>query len=207
MAIPVSGSLSIKGTAGTCRSICQAVVDGGGGASGSLSTLSVNAGKSAPHCIREFYGYDPNPTTTCICFCTIASNPGPSTSCCNSCLKRTPTASVGNCFNANFCLYINVVPDSEFGGTAMGCVRLICNAITVFSCQIACTTNQSWVCAYSRNVDYNDTFCMITCASDCGFLGGFASARICLCSITTISGSYARCTPNCQLTTAGVLPH
>jgi len=58
MAMPVSGSLSICVAAGapqTCRSIRWAV----GVDSGSLSTLSACAGKSAPHCMREFYGYNP----------------------------------------------------------------------------------------------------------------------------------------------------
>ena len=59
MAIPTSGNLSIKAVAGVCRSICTAVVQGGGGASGSLSALSVSAGKGAPHGMREFYGYNP----------------------------------------------------------------------------------------------------------------------------------------------------
>lgn len=59
MAIPTSGNISIKGTAGTCRSICTAVVQGGGTASNSLSSLSISAGKSSPHGMREFYGYTP----------------------------------------------------------------------------------------------------------------------------------------------------
>ena len=59
MAMCTSGNLSIKGTAGLCRSICAAVVAGGGSASGSLSSLSTSASKTAPHCMREFYGYNP----------------------------------------------------------------------------------------------------------------------------------------------------
>lgn len=72
MAMPTSGCIAIKSAPQTCGSICAAVVQGGGGASGSLSALSVSAGKSAPHCMREFYGYSPptgsisvnNPSTT-----------------------------------------------------------------------------------------------------------------------------------------------
>jgi len=57
MAIPVSGSLSIcEAGLGTCRSIATAVTNT---TSGSLATNSVCAGKSAPHCMREFYGYSP----------------------------------------------------------------------------------------------------------------------------------------------------
>lgn len=53
MTLCSSGNLSICATAGTNRSISTEV----GTASGSLSALSVSAGKSAPHCMREFYGY------------------------------------------------------------------------------------------------------------------------------------------------------
>lgn len=53
MAMPTSGSIAIISAPQTCGSICAAV----GTASGSLSTLSVAAGKIAPHCMREFYGY------------------------------------------------------------------------------------------------------------------------------------------------------
>jgi hypothetical protein len=54
MAMCSSGSLSIKTTAGTNRSIDAAVTSC---SSGSLSALSVAAGKGAPHCMREFYSY------------------------------------------------------------------------------------------------------------------------------------------------------
>jgi len=57
--MPVSDSLSICLAAGApqlCRSIALAVSST---SSGSLSTLSACAGKSAPHCMREFYGYNP----------------------------------------------------------------------------------------------------------------------------------------------------
>lgn len=57
MAMPTSGSLSIclaTGSVLLCRSIAAAVTSS---SSGSLRTLSTAAGKSAPHCMREFYGY------------------------------------------------------------------------------------------------------------------------------------------------------
>ena len=54
MAMCTSGSLSICATAGTNRSIATAVTSS---SSGSLSTLSVAAGKGAPHAMTEFYGY------------------------------------------------------------------------------------------------------------------------------------------------------
>lgn len=56
--LPESGSLSLKSAAGAVRSISSAV-DGNETGNKSLTTLSVTAGKTAPHSMLEFYGYDP----------------------------------------------------------------------------------------------------------------------------------------------------
>lgn len=56
MALPSSGSLSIKGAAGSGRSISMEV-DGNETGNKSLSTLSASASKSAPHSMLEFLGY------------------------------------------------------------------------------------------------------------------------------------------------------
>lgn len=63
MAMPTSGSLGIKTCPNSvpCTSIAQ-VVDGNVVGNKSLSTLSTTAGKTAPHCMREFYGYSNAPT-------------------------------------------------------------------------------------------------------------------------------------------------
>lgn len=53
MALPTTGSLSIKTAAGVDRSIACEI----GTTNGSLCSLSITAGKAAPHCMREFYGY------------------------------------------------------------------------------------------------------------------------------------------------------
>ena len=57
MAMPASGCIAIlNNTLQTCSSIAQAV-DGNVTPPKSLLTLSVAAGKSAPHCMSEFYNY------------------------------------------------------------------------------------------------------------------------------------------------------
>lgn len=56
MALPSTGSLSIKGTAGLTSSIAYCV-DGNTTGNKSLTTLSQSASKTAPHGMREFYGY------------------------------------------------------------------------------------------------------------------------------------------------------
>lgn len=59
MALPTSGSLSIKATAGSTRSIECAVTGSVGAGACGLLTLGDTAFTSAarPHCSREFYGY------------------------------------------------------------------------------------------------------------------------------------------------------
>ena len=54
MGMCTSGAIGIiSAPQGGCSSICTAV----GCASGSLSVLSIAAGKTAPHAMSEFYGY------------------------------------------------------------------------------------------------------------------------------------------------------
>jgi hypothetical protein len=206
--MPSSGCIALRNCISgiPCSSISCAV-NGSVAGDCSLSSLYVSAcGPFATSAaMTDFYGYTP-PVQTCVNFSSIASCTG-SVACNNTCLNQTPTASVGNSFCACFCLWIEVIPDFEFGGCAMGCVRLICNASTIWFCNVTCTLNRSCSWLFNRAVDYNDNFCIITCASDCGYLGGFASARACLNNVTTISGNYVRCTPNCVITAAGFLPH
>lgn len=71
MALPTSGDLAIKSAVGTSRSIACAV-DGNLTGDKNLCSLSLSAGKASPHCMREFYGFEPYPNTinvTCsICY-------------------------------------------------------------------------------------------------------------------------------------------
>lgn len=56
MAMPTSGNIGLKYcvTGIACSSICVAA---GYSGTASLSAISDDVGKSAPHCMREFYGY------------------------------------------------------------------------------------------------------------------------------------------------------
>lgn len=66
MALPTTGSLSIKGAAGAGRSV-SGDVDGNETGNKSLASLSTTAGKTANHSMLEFYGFawgiPPTPTT------------------------------------------------------------------------------------------------------------------------------------------------
>ena len=61
MAMPSSGCIALRSciTGCACSSISCAVA-GIACSPASLSSLSVQAGKSAPHAMTEFYGYSPN---------------------------------------------------------------------------------------------------------------------------------------------------
>ena len=61
MAMPASGCIALRTCiVGIACSSISCAVDGNATGSKSLSTLSTTAGKSAPHSMSEFYGYDPN---------------------------------------------------------------------------------------------------------------------------------------------------
>lgn len=66
MSLPTTGSLSLKGAAGTGRSVSMDV-DGNETGNKSLTTVSTTAGKTANHSMLEFYGFawgvPPTPTT------------------------------------------------------------------------------------------------------------------------------------------------
>lgn len=64
MAMPASGCIALRTciTGCACSSISCAVA-GFACSPACLSSLSVQAGKSAPHSMSEFYGYAPAPTT------------------------------------------------------------------------------------------------------------------------------------------------
>jgi len=61
MAMCTSGNLSIRTTAGLCRSICTAVVQGGGTATGGLrlNTTQAFGVKVNDGSMSQFYGYNP----------------------------------------------------------------------------------------------------------------------------------------------------
>lgn len=60
MAMPSSGCISLRDCISGCAcSSISCAVAGTACSPACLSSLSVQAGKSSPHCMREFYGYFP----------------------------------------------------------------------------------------------------------------------------------------------------
>ena len=178
MAMPSSGSIAIISAPQTCGSICAAV----GCASGSLTTLSVAAGKSAPHAMSEFYGYMP-PAPIAINFHTIACSVSQYNSYWNACTTPIHIAQVNDCYCACIGYSLSVGAASNIQASA----SFICNGSTLFTCTIAFGIPQSGSFSYTRC--YGDIVC--ACVRACHTLGTVtACATISINSITDIVGDY-----------------
>lgn len=151
-----SGSLSIKCSAGTNRSIA-AEVDGNITGDKSLNTLSNSVSFSPPHCMREFYGYTAAASTICMCFNTSSTVVLSDTTTCYR--AYTPISIVNQCSDT-----ITTINFSAVGcifGTGTVCVGWNINGGS-FNNIIDCNgTNVSIGCNFSiLNVDYNDNICI-----------------------------------------------
>lgn len=182
MALPVSGSLSIKNAAGNDRSIAYCV-DGNITGDKSLSTLSVSAGKSAPHAMTEFYGYTDN---TCFCFGTCVSTV--------SCATRQ-AAYVPVCmYNRSGVVTVNMCATFSLSKLQTGCVWTRENG------GIVATKRTSTGGFTQTGIDTDDTLCVGMDLCDQNFpeplLGDIG---VCLCPTpatwTSGSGTAVRCSP------------
>ena len=198
MAIPTSGNLSIKGTAGTCRSICTAV----GGSSGSLRTLSLGAGSpysTSPYCMREFYGYSAAlPLSLTTTSCSQSNNVS------YHCGRIDGMSTTGH--YATLSIRYNLRGSGCKG--ACSYVRLVCNGTTVCTCTILATAvirTGTW----TEYMDYNDSICFVTC-TDSGLvmIGGFSvtEATLSIDSITQGVGTYCIGSPDSISSVSAVVP-
>lgn len=190
MAMPSSGCIALRTciTGCACSSISCAVA-GTACSPASLSSLSVQASKGAPHCMREFYGY------------TSASPLSLSTTSCSQgglvgyhCGVIVGMSTVGH--YATLSIRYNLRGSSAKGSCAAVC--LVCNGITVCTCIITATAvlqTGTW----SEYIDYNDNICFVT-KTDTGLVlvGDFSitEARLTLEGITQGSGSYSIGSPD-----------
>jgi len=189
MAMPASGSIAIISAPQACGSICAAV----GTASGSLTALSVAAGKSAPHAMTEFYGYT---SAVDVNFTQIYYNGGDGSTCSYSCTKPNCPTTAGDCYC--LCTYYNLCVDfsqSPFSYAIM-CVR--CNGIQTHCCCI----NYSYFCVnapFSMTVRAGDGVCIYNYAREYTSQPGGVRSQICISSIVNIVGSFARGTTCCNI--------
>lgn len=201
MAMPASGLLGIiNDPQAACSSICNAVFAATGVGSGSLTTLSVAAGKTAPHAMSEFYGYTA-PTWSCIDLLRTnsAGTDGVSAAVLKvHCLRPNPAMSVGQCYTAGISMNLCAIGQAV-GSFATLCAT--CNGVQVLCCT---TTNGCITVTCNVTVDYNDI--LLICTGACAFntaCAGAAAAAVCLATITPVVGFECKgitCTYNCTWT-------
>ena len=174
-AMPTSGSIGIISAPQSCGSICAAV----GCASGSLTTQSLAAGKTAPHAMTEFYGYSP---ATAVDFTNICCNTGFNIS--ETLSSVNPLMALGDCFGTTYCYCIN----KTLSKSVSALVQVFCNTVSIFCCPASQANETNTIPTFTYC--YNDNVCVCTGAYDS--TGTFcASATICLCAITQCVGSYS----------------
>lgn len=201
MAMPASGNIAIlDNTLQTCSSISCAV-DGNNTPPKCLSQLAVSAGFSAPYCMSDFYGYGAV-TYKCIYYCDIAStcpNSDATVECTCSCLASNGAMTTGECYCPTFCWQLRRGGVGERTGIMMA--RICCNGSIKCTCCVVTANATNCSGSWSFLVDYNDTVCVVTCATrhvtDTTTLP--VSASICLSSLISTSGSFCVGTPSYQL--------
>jgi len=170
MALPGSGSLSIKGTAGTCRSICEAVIEGGGSASGSLNSLSTSAGKAGG--MRDFYNYLSTPVN--LVYWTGVGTPDVSPYVYQYwCVCPTPAA--GKSYDLCLCgkLCTRYQCDNSYAR-----LRVTCNGVQIYNCCIVaptCIVAYLWVPVFT--VTAGNTVCLLlqACTQNTAAIGDATS--------------------------------
>lgn len=193
MAMPASGCINLHTciTGIACSSIACAV-DGNATGSKCLLTLSVTAGKTAPHSMSEFYGYTPNTDT---CFCTGA---------------QVTACATFSCYDAYFpvCMY-----NREVGDIVTVCFDASQSSTKLQSyCYYTSENGGAWsakgglISSFSQTgIDYNDTLCVRMTIEDfnipdplLGFMDFYLKSTPAVW--TTGSGTAIRCSPyGCQI--------
>ena len=183
MAMPSSGAIGLKFcTAQACSSICVA---NGYVGTASLSSMGVAAGKTAPHCMREFYGYSAKIDVNFVQYGSSFGTNGVSTYVYrNYCL--TPTPAAGQTYL--LCITPNIRNIGQSSGS-YGQVCITCNLTQIYCCRVtsptsACITSPGAL----RTIDSTDCIrvYVCACATNTSCVG-----NICVgACIFSISGTY-----------------
>ena len=203
MAMPASGCIALRTciTGCACSSISCAVANVACSPA-SLSSLSVQASKTAPHCMREFYGYAPV-VNTCLNISPISTNCNISTACVCGCLQPSTSVPIGDCYYPNYGW--QMFANNSNVTSAIVCIR--CNNVQIYCCSVSgkvFSCSGSWTTT-ARRVDYNDLIHIVTCVSN-GVEGDSVNASIYVSSITQCVGTYCRGTTFGQYVDLGEVP-
>jgi hypothetical protein len=180
MAMPASGSIAIiDNTLQTCSSVCAGV----NYASGSLETLSIIAGKTAPHAMTEFYSFCRETSYKQIGFSNISATGTVNTAarCSLDCICSNSAMVAGQCYTITLCHCI--ASNSCVGGLA--CVQ-VCGVTVPYCCAVtAGGAAVTLSCAFL--VKDTNAVCIISRAAHPGAAGGGVSCA--MSCITTIVGT------------------
>ena len=115
MAMPSSGCIALRNCISNCAcSSISCAVTGAAQTPASLSSLSVCAGKTAPHGMREFYGYSSSKSVT-VSLCTTTSGGSPGRCGCDwGCICVEPALAGSECVDIGLCyeLFACMTPNS-----------------------------------------------------------------------------------------------
>lgn len=189
MAMCTSGAIGIiSAPQGGCSSICTAV----GCASGSLSVLSIAAGKTAPHAMSEFYGYSISP----IYFSNINDVKDVFYS---YTLDRICGIQPNTCVGTTYCWSLF----KENSATVSVCI--FCNGTCIRGCRVDGTATQLCSGTFAVFTQLStDNVCICTRARD--LMGdNRGQATIQLSSLTQCVGNYCIGNPNSAYSPVGFL--
>ena len=177
MAMPASGSIAIISAPQACGSICAAV----GCASGSLTTLSVAAGKTAPHSMSEFYNYVPKLPVDFIQYTTFGTLGVSSYVYRYYCVNPKPsTGTYSLCIRGDLCTV-----GQQSGLWARVCVT--CNAVSKYCCCVGfnvCAPLNVWA-AFTVGTTDCVRVCAHACATNTACQGASGpGARGCIYAVT-----------------------
>ena len=179
MAMPVSGCIALRTciTGINCSSIACAV-NGSAVGSCSLSTLSTDAGKTAPHCMREFYGYTSPVEINWVQYAQVGTN-GVSTYLTRA-YCAVPTPAAGTSYTLCFRAHLATVgqPSGSYAGA-----QITCNFTTKMCCCVGFNVCQTP--SVSFLVGSTDCVRVYSCANTtCAACANCVCVHTCMLSIT-----------------------
>ena len=204
MAMPSSGNIAILcNTLQACSSISCAV-DGNNTPPKNLTTLSTTAGKTAPHCMREFYGYEPPPDEIYVNFNIFCCYDSFYLSRRCACLVTSESVPLGDCYYPKY--YWSFGGVSNGGQPVVFCTQIWCNSTSIYNCSISTTSSVfcsgNFINTTTTKVDCDDT---ITVKAEINVFGAgdYGEADFRFDNICSCEGCYIDCSPNSIHPTVG----
>lgn len=201
MAMPASGCISLRTciTGCACSSISCAVA-GVECSPASLSGLSEQIGRSTPHCMSEFYGFEWKAINLCRLYSSGTDGTSNLVIKCH-CLYSTPALVSGEAY------LLSVVANLCNSGQAAGSLNFICVTCNGVCKQLCCSIVNPTICATpstSFAVDDNDAVIIYTCACTVNTAcGGSSGTWVCINATVSVGPICKGTTCVCNCTWTG----